>query len=52
MDLYNILLCSVRPLGLTGRLERKRKANTIDLTKITLSVPRNRGLSPIPSLWI
>lgn len=31
----------------TGRLERKRKANTIDLTKITLSNSEEQGLVPL-----
>ena len=45
-----ISLYAVRPLGRTGCLERKRKANTIDLTIIAMSSLRNRGLSPVPRL--
>ena len=43
-------LYAVRPLGRTGCLERKRKANTIGLTILSLSDLRNRGLSPVPGL--
>ena len=41
---------AVRPLGRTGCLERKRKANTIGLTILSLSDLMNRGLSPVPGL--
>ena len=48
--MISIALYAVRPLGRTGCLERKRKANTIDLTILSLSNLRNRGLSPVPGL--
>ena len=48
--LKSFSLYAVRPLGRTGCLERKRKANTIGLTIIAMSGLRNRGLSPVPGL--
>ena len=48
--LKSFSLYAVRPLGRTGCLERKRKANTIGLTIIAMSGLRNRGLSPVPRL--
>ena len=44
--MISIALYAVRPLGRTGCLERKRKANTIDLTIMAMSGPEEWGLVP------